>query len=93
MTNHSCAPNCDPVVVIEAGLRSGAMITARLAADDYGRDVMAVPGRVDTGASAGCHRAIREGWAALVDHPDQVVERLADQRGLLGLQCPGSAGG
>lgn len=81
------------VVVIEAGLRSGAMITARLAADDYGRDVMVVPGRVDTGASAGCHRAIREGWAALVDHPDQVVERLADQQGLLGLQCPGSAGG
>ena len=75
------------VVVIEAGLRSGAMITARLAADDYGREVMAVPGRVDTGASAGCHRAIREGWAALVDHPEQVVERLADQQGLLGIQC------
>lgn len=74
------------VVVIEAGIRSGAMITARLAADDYGRDVMAVPGRVDTGASAGCHRAIREGWAMLVDHPDQVLERLSDQQGLLGIQ-------
>ena len=80
------------VVVIEAGVRSGAMITARLAADDYGRDVMALPGRVDTGASAGCHQAIREGWAALVDHPDQVVERLADQQGLLGIQRSGSGG-
>lgn len=74
------------VVVIEAGIRSGAMITARLAADDYGRDVMAVPGRVDTGGSGGCHQAIREGWAALVDDPRQVLERLADQRGLLRLQ-------
>ena len=74
------------VVVIEAGARSGAMITARLAAEDYGRDLMMVPGRVDTGASDGCHRAIREGWAALVDHPAQVLERLADQQGLLRLQ-------
>jgi DNA processing protein len=78
------------VVIIEAGLRSGAMITARLAADDYGRDVMAVPGRADSGASAGCHRAVREGWAALVDDPRQVVERLAEQWGLLGLQCSAS---
>jgi DNA processing protein len=73
------------VVVFEAGLRSGAMITARLAAEDYGREVLAVPGRVDTGASAGCHRAIREGWACLVDHPDQIVERIQEQAGLLEL--------
>ena len=73
------------VVVFEAGVRSGAMITARLAAEDYGREVLAVPGRVDTGASAGCHRAIREGWACLVDHPDQIVERIQEQAGLLEL--------
>ncbi|MDG2020490.1 MAG: DNA-processing protein DprA [Phycisphaerales bacterium] len=80
------------VVVFEAGLRSGAMITARLAAEDYGREVLAVPGRVDTGASAGCHRAIREGWACLVDHPDQIVERVEEQIGLLALHRASSNG-
>ncbi|MDC0429370.1 DNA-processing protein DprA [Phycisphaerales bacterium] len=80
------------VVVFEAGLRSGAMITARLAAEDYGREVLAIPGRVDTGASAGCHRAIREGWACLVDHPDQIVERVQEQVGLLALHRASLAG-
>ena len=79
------------VVVFEAGARSGAMITARLAAEDYGREVLAVPGRVDTGASAGCHRAIREGWACLVDHPDQIVERIQEQAGLLELHRAAAA--
>ncbi len=70
-------------VVIEAGLRSGALITARLAAEDYGREVVAVPGRADLDTHAGCHRAIREGWATLVDDPAQAVELLSTQWGLL----------
>ncbi len=70
-------------VVIEAGARSGALITARLAAEDYGREVVAVPGRADLGTHAGCHRAIREGWATLVDDPAQAVELLSTQWGLL----------
>jgi DNA processing protein len=70
-------------VVIEAGLRSGALITARLAAEDYGREVVAVPGRADLDTHAGCHRAIREGWATLVDDPGQAVELLSTQWGLL----------
>jgi DNA processing protein len=68
------------------------MITARLAAEDYGREVLAIPGRVDTGASAGCHRAIREGWACLVDHPDPIVERVQEQVGLLALHRASLAG-
>ncbi len=70
-------------VVIEAGLRSGALITARLAAEDYGREVVAVPGRADLDTHAGCHRAIREGWATLVDEPSQAIELLSTQWGLL----------
>ena len=70
------------VLVVEAGPRSGALITARLAAEDYGREALVVPGRVDTGRNAGGHRAIREGWATLVDAPDQALELLESQGGL-----------
>ena len=74
------------VLMVEAGGRSGALITGRLAAEDYGREVMAIPGRADTRGSAGCHRAIREGWAMLVDDPDQALGQLETQAGLIRLQ-------
>lgn len=80
-------------VVIEAGARSGALITARLAAEDYGREVVAVPGRADLGDHAGCHRAIREGWATLVDDPQQAIELLSGQWGLLMSDVPPPAAG
>jgi DNA processing protein len=58
-------------LVIEAALRSGALITARLATD-YGRDVFAVPGSIHNPLARGCHRLIREG-AALVESADEVI--------------------
>ena len=71
------------VLVIEAALRSGALITARLAAEDHSRDVLAVPGRVDAATSAGCHKIIREGWATLVTSVTDVLDALGDAGQLL----------
>lgn len=61
-------------LVVEAALRSGSLITARLAAE-AGREVMAIPGSVLSPQSAGCHALIRQG-AALVESPEQVLEEL-----------------
>ena len=62
------------VIVVEARRRSGALITAGHALDQ-GREVFAVPGRVDSGASHGCHQLLREG-ARLVESVDDVLEEL-----------------
>jgi DNA processing protein len=62
-------------VVIEAAQRSGALITARLAAE-AGREVFALPGSIHNPMARGCHRLIREG-AALIESPGEVIEALA----------------
>ncbi|MGH6719108.1 MAG: DNA-processing protein DprA, partial [Alphaproteobacteria bacterium] len=60
--------------VIEAAERSGALITARLAAD-AGREVFALPGSIHNPQARGCHRLIRQG-VALVESPEEVVAVL-----------------
>ena len=62
------------VLVIEAGLNSGTLITARHAAEQ-GREVFALPGSLHNPMVKGCHRLIREG-ARLVESVDEVMAEL-----------------
>ncbi len=64
-------------VVIEAAERSGALITARLAAE-AGRDVFALPGSIHNPLARGCHRLIRDG-AGLVESAGEVIAALGPQ--------------
>jgi DNA processing protein len=63
------------VIIVEAGERSGAQITASHAANQ-GREVFALPGNVDSPYSAGTLRLLRDG-ARLVRHADDILEDLA----------------
>jgi len=64
-------------VVVEAGLRSGSLNTARTAAE-HSRVVVAVPGPVTSMMSAGCHEAIRSGMAQLVTDAAEAAEAIGD---------------
>ncbi|NCF61303.1 MAG: DNA-protecting protein DprA [Gammaproteobacteria bacterium] len=69
------------VLVIEAGLRSGTLITARLAGNQ-GRDVFALPGSIHNPMAKGCHRLIRDG-ARLIESVEEIMQELAPMAGQL----------
>jgi DNA processing protein len=74
--NRTIAALTSGTVIVEAGERSGALNTARHAAQ-LARPLMAVPGPVTSAQSAGCHRIIRDWGATCVTCADDIIEMLS----------------
>jgi DNA processing protein len=69
--NRVIAGLSDAILVVQSGIKGGALITADIAGS-YNRDVFAVPGRPDDQYSAGCNNLIKNNKAALVESSDDI---------------------
>lgn len=74
--NRVVAGWCKGLLVVEAGIKSGALITANLAMEQ-GRQVYAIPGPIDRASSAGTNRLIQQG-AKLVTGTEDILEDLQE---------------
>ena len=73
--NRVVAGMCDATIVIETGVKGGSMITARLA-NDYNRDVFALPGKPSDEKSAGCNFMIKTNRAALFESANDIAQTM-----------------
>lgn len=81
--NRIIAGMCRATILVESRIKGGGMMTARLASS-YGRDVYALPGRVDDPVSQGCNLLIRENLAEQIGDLGELVSKLG-----LGKTCLG----
>lgn len=79
MRNRIVAGLCDVLVVIESGIKGGSMITAALA-NDYNKDVAAIPGRKLDKSSAGCNHLIKHQQAHLIETGEDLIELMSWNR-------------
>ena len=77
--NRIIAGMADAILVVESKLKGGSLITAEMGVD-YGRDVFAMPGRVDDAISAGCNDLIKRNKAQLVESADDLISAMQWQR-------------
>ena len=87
MRNRIVSGLCLATVVIESDINGGSMITARFAGEQ-GRQVFAVPGRIDQATSRGCNQLIRDGVILLTS-----VDDILDELSYLGLRLKGESSG
>lgn len=73
--NRIIAGLADAVVVVESKAKGGSLITAQMA-QDYDREVFALPGRIDDVTSAGCNGLIKKQQAQLIDGAEDIVEAM-----------------
>ncbi len=76
--NRIVAGMCDATIVIETGIKGGSMITANLA-NNYNRDVFAVPGKTTDAKSDGCNYLIQSNKAVLIRNGEDVIEQMGWQ--------------
>jgi DNA processing protein len=72
MRNRIIAGLCDALVIVESGVKGGALITAELA-NDYNRDVFAFPGRITDDWSKGCNKLIKSNQASLIESAEDLM--------------------
>jgi DNA processing protein len=73
--NRIVAGLSDAVVVVESKKKGGSLITADMAVD-YGRDVFAIPGRVDDECSAGCNDLIKRNKAQMIENAEDLIKSM-----------------
>ncbi len=77
--NRIVAGLCDVLIVVESGIKGGALITARIA-HSYNRDVLAFPGNPDEDVAKGCNYLIKRNIAALIENVEDLEYALGWER-------------
>ena len=73
--NRIVAGMVDAVIIVEAAIKGGALVTAKIA-ETYQKDIYAVPGRVNDQYSKGCNHLIKTQKAILLDQPEELAMEL-----------------